>query len=117
MSDDRMIVRKTGDELMAFGTPWPGDAGIAVNKGAPLAGILFLKHADETKVRRISPAEGANRLMPVVSIPWYDEVSVRGGLAFCDELVSRVPCYELAFRPEAEVVDALKPIFDGEGKV
>jgi hypothetical protein len=42
VSDDRIIVRKIGDGFVGYGTPWPGEAKIAANKKAPLAGILFL---------------------------------------------------------------------------
>ncbi|MBW1743970.1 MAG: hypothetical protein JRJ47_11195 [Deltaproteobacteria bacterium] len=36
LSDDRVVVRKIGEAFKAFGTPWPGEEGIAENTSVPL---------------------------------------------------------------------------------
>jgi hypothetical protein len=72
LSDDRMIVRRGGDEFYAFGTPWPGDAGYAVNAGAPLQALCFLTKADACRLvplpaapaRRDPPAGGVHPVGP-----------------------------------------------------
>lgn len=104
-SDDRIIVRKIENTFNMFGTPWPGDARIAKNKSAILKGMFFLSQASENRIEEISPQDAAERLMPVVSIPWYDREVVPHMLDFCDELVSSIPAYVLHFKPGPEVVD------------
>src|SRR4030042_3082840 len=47
LSDDRIAVRKIDDKFRIFGTPWPGDAGIALNKSVNLSGIFFIRHGTE----------------------------------------------------------------------
>ena len=44
LSDDRMVVKKSGDDFFMYGTPWSGEAGIAVNDSAKLHGMFFLRH-------------------------------------------------------------------------
>ena len=103
LSDDRMVVRKLGGTFWSFGTPWPGDAGVAVNRGAPLAAICFISHAPRNGITRLSPRAAAERLLPAASIPWYDPAILPDVLDSCEELVAAVPAYELAFAPTPDV--------------
>lgn len=103
LSDDRIIVRKMKDSFMIFGTPWPGDAGLAVNKSAPVAGVFFLDKGAENRLEEISGTEAFRRFMPVLSIPWFDREVVSGIFSFVDDLISRVPSYVLHFTPDIEV--------------
>lgn len=100
LSDDRMIVRKTDGKLKAFGTPWAGDAGIAENKGVMLNGIFFIRHAETNRIQGLTAKEAFERLMPITSIPWYDEKALQNIFAFCEDMVLNVPAYELHFRPD-----------------
>ncbi len=105
LSDDRIIVRKECGHHIAYGTPWPSDVQIAINRGAPLAGIVFLSHATENSIRRITSAEALQRFIPTVSIPWYDRQASDMILSFCDGLLSSIPLYEISFCPGPEVAD------------
>jgi hypothetical protein len=111
LSDDRIAVRKTTDGFDAYGTPWPGEAGIAINRRVPLVGIFFIRHALENKVIEFDSRAGIRRLLPVTSIPWYDRNAMPKILDFCEDLISRTPTYELSFKPGAEVVDVLRQYF------
>jgi len=110
-SDDRMVVRKVEGTFKAYGTPWPGEGGIALNKSMPLSGILFLHHAahgTRNRIKKIKPQEALEKLLPVTSIPWYDREVMPKVLQFCDDLVSNVPCFDLHFTPGIEVVKFLE---------
>jgi hypothetical protein len=108
LSDDRVIIRKMENIFTAFGTPWPGDAGIAENRGLPLSGVFFICHGDRNTIKEIRPGEAVKRLLPVTSVPWYDEKTMSDILSLCEELSMNVPAYELHFRPDREVVDFLE---------
>ena len=110
LSDDRMIVRRQGHRWAMFGTPWPGDAGIAVNRSAPLGAILFLRHAPRNTVRRLSPSEALERLLPVTSVPWYDAPVLEKVLGTCEALISGVPAYDFCFAPARGAVRALSAL-------
>ncbi len=107
LSDDRVVVRKLGDGYVLFGTPWAGDARIALNESAPLRGILFLVQALENEIRPISMTDAFERMMAVTSIPWYDAEVIPPLLSFCESLAGEVPVYELRFRRDESVVDLL----------
>lgn len=108
LSDDRVAVRKMENGFRAFGTPWSGEADIALNKGLPLGGIFFISHGTDNVITELTPAGAAGRLMPVTSIPFYDKETMLNILSFCEDLVLHVPAYELCFKPGIEVVDLLE---------
>ncbi len=107
LSDDRIIVRRSGQGFAAWGTPWPGEAKIAENRSLPLDALFFLNQAPHNAVRRLAPGPALARLLPLVSIPWYDPEPLARSLAFCDELLTGVPAYELQFRPDAGALEAV----------
>jgi len=108
LSDDRMVLRKKGETFQAFGTPWPGDLGVVRNQGVPLRAVLFLHHGKENEIKPISPGRALEKMMAVVSVPWYDKRALLKTLAFCEGLVSGIPQYELHFRKDGSTVQALE---------
>ena len=105
LSDDRVIIRHIDGLFRSFGTPWPGDAQIAVNRHLPLAGIFFLAQSTANRVVGITPREALEKLLPVTSIPWYDAETMSKILAFLNGLVATVPSYVLYFTPDRSAVD------------
>jgi hypothetical protein len=108
LSDDRIIIRKIGGKFQAFGTPWPGEEGIARNKAMPLSGILFLSHGERNSLKKLEQPEILEKLLRVTSIPWYDRDVMDNVLRFCEELIIKIPFYELHFSPDKETVSFLK---------
>jgi hypothetical protein len=107
LSDDRIIVREMGGGHLAFGTPWPGDAGVAVNASAPLAAILFPARGDKTSITALSPQAALERLLPATSILWFEPELLASQLETCERLLRAVPAFELAWSPALGVVDDL----------
>ena len=85
LSDDRIVVRKIDGVFKAYGTPWAGEAGIAVNKNVPLSGMFFINHASDNRIKEITPGQAVKRLLPVTSISWYDREIMFEILTFCEE--------------------------------
>ena len=105
LSDERMIVREIDGAMQAFGTPWAGTAGIARAGNAPLAGIYFLKHGQSNHIEKLAAGDAADRLLPLISIPWYDPGTMAPIIAFAKRLAARVPAYEMNFKPDRSAVD------------
>ncbi len=107
LSDERVAVRKVNGEFKAFGTPWPGDAEIAMNRGLPLSGIFFIHHGARNRISEIDSGEAVKRLLSLATIPWYDPEMMTRALLFCEDLLSHVPCYDFHFTPDG-VVNVMK---------
>ncbi|MCJ7525859.1 MAG: hypothetical protein MUP71_11675 [Candidatus Aminicenantes bacterium] len=105
LSDERMIVREIEGKMIAFGTPWAGTAGIARNGSAPLAGIFFLKHGKSNRIEKLDAIAAADRLLPMISVPWYDPDTAAPIIAFAKRLVVQVPAYEMSFTPDPSAID------------
>jgi hypothetical protein len=105
LSDERMIVREIDKNIMAFGTPWAGTAGIARASSAPLAGIFFLKHGTSNRIKDLDPDVAADHLLPLASIPWYDPDTAMPIIAFAKRLAAKVPAYEMSFTPDRSAID------------
>lgn len=115
LSDDRVILRTASEgvgsvmdggqaRVQVWGTPWPGDAGLARNLGAPLGGLFFLAQAAETALTPLDAGAAMRRLVPVVSGPWYDREKGGQVMATCARLVEEFLCFDLHFRVHEEVV-------------
>ena len=51
MNDDKPVVRLYDDHAQAFGTPFDGGSGIALNENYPLKAIIFVERGEENSVR------------------------------------------------------------------
>lgn len=108
VSDDRVAVRRIGNEFRFYGTPWPGEAGYAENQSAELSGIFFLEQGGQNLIDKLSPSEAVSRLFPIMSVPWYDAKRVDRIMAFCDDLLKTIPAYVFKFRPDDTAVKFLQ---------
>ncbi|MBP7865828.1 MAG: hypothetical protein KA419_07740 [Acidobacteria bacterium] len=107
LSDDRVVIRKIDGGFRMYGTPWPGEAGIALNAWTPLRRLFFLCKSSEDRLVPLTPGEAMERLMPVVSVPWFSRELIVPQLAFLDELLAAVPAFDLHFRPTPAVAELL----------
>jgi len=51
MNDDKPVVRLYDDHAQAYGTPFDGGSGIALNENYPLKAIIFVERGEENSVR------------------------------------------------------------------
>ena len=51
MNDDKPVVRLYDDHAQAYGTPFDGGSGIALNENFPLKAIIFVERGEENSVR------------------------------------------------------------------
>jgi hypothetical protein len=98
LSDDRVIVRRHGGGFDLYGTPWAGEARIAVNKSHTLEGLFFLRQSSRDAVLPLDRHGALEALIPVVSVPWYDDRYRDAVLGVCEDLLEHVPLWTLEFR-------------------
>ena len=111
LSDDRVIFRLENGGARIYGTPWAGEGMVAANANAGLEAIVFLHHGPENHLEPIIPSDAARQLLPTTSIPWFDGDILTGCIETLDQIVERIPCYNLRFRPDREVNDVIRSIF------
>lgn len=108
LSDDRIILRKMESTIWMYGTPWHGDAGFASPARAPLTKIYFLTHGLKNELIPLKTTESIARLIACSFLPFYNPEALDFTLNFFEEVVTTIPCYELRFVPEKQVVEIIQ---------
>jgi len=104
LSDDRIVLRPTGDGITMYGTPWHGEAMYADPGSASLRQIFLLKHGTEDRLTGLAPAQAAARLFACSFVPFHNPEGLAFSLGFLERVVREIPCQELTFTPHEGVV-------------
>ncbi len=107
LSDDRIVLRQSDQELWMYGTPWHGEAGFSSATRAPLSRIYFLRQAKENKLLPQRPARAVGRLFTCSFPPFYNPEALDYTLGFFEKVVRAVPCFELRFLRDEKIIDVL----------
>lgn len=108
INDDHNIIRRQEGGFWLYSTPWPGTGGVALPASAPLKQIFILKQAPQNYVTQLTPVEGASALLVRSFPPFWDSQGMDFTLEFLDELSQNVPCYELGFIPDRNIVNFVR---------
>lgn len=119
LSDDRIILRHTDAGFVMYGTPWHGEAQLALAGEAPLKGIFFLKHGSENRLTTFSNTETMARLFACCFPTFYHHAGLGFTLEVIEQISKSVPCYQFDFVPDYRAVDHIKQhlCLGGEGHV
>lgn len=105
LSDDRIILRKTGGQFWMYGTPWHGEAKFISCRGVKLEKIFFLHHGQVNEKKKIYEAAAVQNLVTCSFPPFWDAKGMSIALALFSELASAVTCYNLGFRPDQSAIE------------
>lgn len=108
LSDDRIVVRQETDgSWWMYGTPWHGEAELALNARAPLDGMFILGRGERNAFSELSAAEAVTGLLARSFPIFHSAGPLEATLALLDSLVARVPCSRFAFSPGPDAVRAV----------
>jgi hypothetical protein len=108
LSDERVILRREGETIWMYGTPWHGDGHI-VNPGrGRLTRIFFLRHAPANAVTPLSATQAIARLFSCGFAPFHDRGGLDYSLGFMEQIAHRCRCEELSFVPDQSAVDFVR---------
>ncbi len=110
LSDDRIILRRHGEQYWIYGTPWHGEAAFACAARAPLARIAFLRHGLHNALAPQRAARAMGHLFACSFPPFYHADALDFTLQFFHDVVRAVPCDDLIFLPDARVVTFLQQV-------
>lgn len=99
LTDDRAIVTLEREGLRLWGSPWPGDAGVAVPASTILEAIVFLRHGTETAIRPIPEGVALGRLLTTIALPVWNPDRLQGPLAFVERILLTTPIFEVTYPP------------------
>ncbi len=109
LTDEISYVREAGQGYRAFGTPFAGELGRpGENLAAPVAALYFLAKGSSDAARPLAASSAARRLLRNILFFADERPLVEKLFRTACDFVSRVPVYELTFRPGAEVWDLVR---------
>jgi hypothetical protein len=108
LSDERMIVRRSGSGVVAYGTPWVGSGQYAKNVSGHVTGLYCIRHGTQShRIETISPGAIMSVILQQCFLPHWDREAMDSTLAFLSDVIQRVPCRSLAFLKQPDIVDYL----------
>lgn len=108
LGDEALVLREVGGEVRVYGTPWPGEAGLADPGGVPLHRVFFVQHADRNGVRALGEALVVRKLLAQTVLLPYDREGSERILDFCISIAEAVPAAELGFVPDDTIADFVR---------
>jgi len=104
LTDEISYIRPVGDDYRAYGTPFAGELEKpGANIAAPVAALYLLKQGPRNDAVRLATSDAARRLLRNILFFADDDSLVQHLFHSACRFVSRVPVYELTFRPDGEV--------------
>ncbi len=94
VNGDKPIIRRIGDEFVAYGTPWCGKEGWQRNTSAPLAAVCFIERSTENRIRPLPSGEAVSLIFHQLLRP-KTAPEMEQTLALTDGLLRHVPFYLL----------------------
>jgi len=110
LGDEALVLREVGGEYRVYGTPWPGEAGLADPGGVPLRRVFFIQHAERNEVRALGPSLTVRKLLAQTVLLPYDREGSERIIDFCISISEAVPALELGFFPDDAIVDFVRGI-------
>ena len=109
LSDERIIVRRTGGDFSIFGTPWVGNSRHARNSSGLLTQVFCIRHGTQRHaLHRLTPRTLSQFILEQCFLPHWDREAMHTSLATLSDLIERVDCFELAFLKNPDVVDFIQ---------
>jgi hypothetical protein len=104
LSDDRIILRRDGDAVWMYGTPWHGEARLAAAERTRVDRIFIIGHGNANALRDLVPAPAVGELFARSFVPFYDAGPIAFTLDFLHFVAGAVPCAALSFVPDPSIV-------------
>jgi len=109
LSDDRIILRPGArGGITMYGTPWHGEARLALPLAAPLCELYFLEHGERNELEPLDPAWATAELVARSFLPFHDAAGLEFTLEFFARLAAEVPCHRFRFLPDETAVQAIE---------
>ncbi len=107
LTDEIVAVRKVGDEVRAYSTPWRQAEGTAdKSREAIVQKVFFLRHGDRTYFRECQQNEAVPWLIATEYETMYsvlvDPARTKGVFRSCCQLANNVGCYEMYFHKDRD---------------
>lgn len=107
LSDDRIILRIDNGRVRMFGTPWHGDAGLALADSADVSAMYLLQHGNRNVLTPLPAGRAAAELLARSFVPHHSSEGLKSTLRSLDQITQKVPCSLFQFVPDQSSIEAI----------
>jgi hypothetical protein len=100
LSDDRIILRKVGNDVWMHGTPWHGDEPLASPACALVQRGFILHHGSQNRVTQIAATQAVMELFARSFPPFFSRRGLEFTLSVLTEISDAIPVFTLQFVPD-----------------
>lgn len=104
INGDIVFVQETMDVFYGWGTPWHGSSPYCENDCVPIKALIVLKQSEKNSIRKLNGFEKVAKVSGHVFYPRWVENGMELCLNTLNDLLTRIPVYELSCRPDEEAV-------------
>lgn len=108
VNDDRLMICENPKGYSFYNTPMPHYND--VSKNAPLKAIFLLSQSPKNYCTKISGVKALSKVMANFMQQFYDAEVITKQLNQTEQLINRIPVYELGFKPDTDVVSLIRDL-------
>jgi hypothetical protein len=108
LSDDRIILRRSGGQVWMHGTPWHGDAGIASPHSALLTHVYVLEQWPTNELVAMPRSLATAEIFARSFVQRHCAEALSFVLQFIEQVCREVPCDTFRFVPNESAVEAIR---------
>lgn len=109
LNGDRAILQ-VEEKTLAWGSPYAGSSCIYRNESSQVRAIVLLEQGERNEIRLIGGKEKVVSLYPRFLLMSLEKELLEKQLELLEEIVRKIPVYQLRCRPDESAVEALEDI-------
>ena len=116
LNDDRIIIRRKGDNFFIYSSPWYGNFGDYLDspavriESAQLKRIFFIHHSLSNTQERIPKKEAFKLLCTVIFCAFWDKEYSENIFMLGSELIKHIDCFKLGFIVDERIIEFTRSI-------
>lgn len=110
INGDLVFVQKRNDGFLGWGSPWHGSSPYCLNRNVHINAIIVLKQGKENKIRKLSGLEMVSEVGKNLFYPKWVDKGMEMALDILDQLLQRIPVYELTNKADEDSVLMVKQV-------
>ncbi|MEE1281427.1 MAG: hypothetical protein UHK60_04110 [Acutalibacteraceae bacterium] len=111
INGDKPILRKKGDNIIVYGTPWQGKENYGSNISATLGGVFLLDRGTENSVEKATVKDSISFLLSQTLRPYEKENMIKL-FEIIECVVKNIPIYHLKCNMENQAVKTALSVID-----
>lgn len=110
INGDMVYVQKIENYFLGWGTPWHGSSSYCENTNVVIKALIVLKQGNTNQIRELSGYEILKEVGQNIIYPLWLENGIELCLGILDQLLKKIPVYELINKADLESVELAKNI-------